>query len=295
MENLDLLIRLAVDEDLGSGDITSTATIDEDSFSRAHIRAKSELTLAGTKAAEKVFHAIDPTVIWNQAPKDGDALKVGDLIATVEGKTRSLLAGERTALNFLQHLSGIATQTRNFVDAAAGTKAKILDTRKTTPAYRELEKEAVRLGGGTNHRCGLYDHYLIKNNHIASAGSVKKAVQLALNAAADHQNVEVEVRTLEELEEAIAAHADTVMLDNMSPTDVRVAVERTEGRAKLEVSGNMTINRVREYASTGIDFISVGALTHSAPAADINMTFEPLAKSTFEKIAGAIKRLFRRK
>ena len=202
------------------------------------------------------------------------ACKPGTVIAELAGPARALLAGERTALNFLQRLSGIATLTNLYVREISGTSAKILDTRKTIPGYRELEKYAVRMGGGTNHRMGLYDHFLIKNNHIAVAGSVTAAIERVKAQRRKEQRIEVETRTLDEVREAISAGVDTVMLDNMSVEQVRDAVELVGGKAKVEVSGNMRLDTVREYAQLGVDFISVGALTHSAPAADIHLLLE---------------------
>lgn len=271
MDNLDLLIKMAIEEDVGSGDITSIATVHEELHARAQIRAKQDLVISGLEAARRVFAAIGPAVTWKTVLREGDQCRKGDLIAVLEGPARSLLAGERTALNFLQHLSGVATLSRKFADAVAGTNAKILDTRKTLPGWRILEKDAVRAGGCRNHRMGLYDHFLIKNNHISAAGSIAKAVGRAKSVRAQDQQIEVEVRTMDELREALDCGADIVMLDNMSVDQVRDAARLTAGRAMLEVSGGINLENIHAYAETGVDFISVGAITHSAPAADIHM------------------------
>jgi len=276
MDNLDTLIKMALEEDIGPGDITAEATIPEGTRARATINAKKELILAGAQVAEKVFKAVDTDIEWKAVAKDGSILKPGDIIAELSGNARSLLAGERTALNFLQRLSGVATMARRFSDAIDGTKAKILDTRKTTPGFRALEKHAVRMGGGENHRMGLYDHYLIKNNHIAVAGSVKAALESAKKARKKDQEIEIETRTMVEVRDAVEGSADIIMLDNMSVDQVQIIVEFVEGRKKLEVSGGITIDTARAYAETGVDYISAGSITHSAPAADINMTMEIL-------------------
>jgi len=274
MDNLDQLIKMALEEDIGPGDITAEATIPEGTRAKATINAKKELVLAGLEVAEKVFKAVDPGIKWKGLAKDGAFLRPGDAIAELAGDARSLLAGERTALNFLQHLSGVATMARRFSDAIDGTKARILDTRKTTPGFRALEKHAVRMGGGENHRMGLFDHYLIKNNHIAVAGSVKAALESAKRARRKDQEIEIETRRMEEVRDALEGSADIIMLDNMSVDQVQIIVEYVDGRKKLEVSGGITPERAREYAETGVDYISAGSITHSAPAADINMTME---------------------
>lgn len=271
MNHLDQIIKLALEEDIGPGDITSQATVAADLSAFAEIRAKEQLVLAGSEAAQCVFAAVDAKISWKPLHKDGDQLSAGDVIAKITGNARSLLAAERTALNFLQHLSGIATMTCRFVDAVSGTHAKILDTRKTMPGLRELEKAAVKAGGGENHRMGLFDHILIKNNHITAVGSVTKALKLVKAARKKGQKIEVETRTTNEIREAVEGNADIIMLDNMSVNAVIAAVKFVSGRALLEVSGNITLENIRTYAETGVDFISVGSITHSAPAADINM------------------------
>ena len=265
------LVDLALAEDVGEGDITTLATVHETSHAVGRITAKQPLIVAGLEAARQVFATVDPHVSWETEREDGFRCKSGDVLAMVKGKTRSLLVAERTALNFLQRLSGIATLTRQFVDAVEGTKTMIMDTRKTTPGYRALEKHAVRMGGGTSHRMGLYDQFLIKNNHIAAAGSISAALKQAHKEQRKSQLIEVEVRKLDEVKEALKGSAQIIMLDNMSVDQVTEAVKLVKGQAKLEVSGNINLENVRKYAATGVDFISVGAITHSAPAADIHM------------------------
>ncbi|MFA4874908.1 MAG: carboxylating nicotinate-nucleotide diphosphorylase [bacterium] len=274
MNNLDLLIKLAIEEDIGSGDITSQATIPEALLAKAQIRAKQDLVVSGLDVARRVFAEIDPSISWKTVLREGERCGKDEVIAVLEGKARALLAGERTALNFLQRLSGIATLTRTFVDAIAGTKARVLDTRKTTPGFRILEKDAVHAGGGTNHRMGLFDHFLIKNNHITAAGSVSAALERAKAARKPGQKIEIEARAMDEVKDALECGADIIMLDNMSVDQVRDAKALVAGRALLEVSGNVTLANVHAYAETGVDFISVGAITHSPPAADINMLIE---------------------
>lgn len=266
-----ILIKLALDEDIGDGDITAEAIIPARTRAHARIVAKEPLALAGIDVAKQVFTAIDDKISWNSLKRDGDFCGKGETIAELDGLARAVLAGERTALNFLQHLSGIASLTRKFVDRLEGTRAKILDTRKTTPGWRALEKYAVKVGGGTNHRMGLFDHFLIKNNHITIAGSVHEALARAQKKRKEFQKIEIEVRNLGELKDALEAGLDTIMLDNMSVDIVQKAVSLVKGRVKLEVSGNISLENVARYASTGVDFISVGAITHSAKAADINL------------------------
>jgi nicotinate-nucleotide pyrophosphorylase (carboxylating) len=274
MDNIDELIRMALDEDIGTGDITAQATIPEGIRAKARINAKGYLVLAGMEVAQKVFAAVDPNIKWIALKSDGDYCKAGDVLATLEGDARALLTAERTALNFLQRLSGIAEMARRFSDAISGTKAKILDTRKTTPGFRALEKHAVKMGGGKNHRMGLFDHFLIKNNHIAVTGSVTAALEAALRVRKPDQKIEVEAHKIDEVRDALTGGADIIMLDNMSVDQVRIAVEFVSGRVELEVSGNITLDTVRSYAETGVDYISAGVITHSAPAADINMRVE---------------------
>lgn len=268
------LIRAALEEDIGSGDITSEATISAKIHGRASLYAKQSITLCGSEIAHEVFRQMDANVTWTPVASDGDKLNSGAHIASGEGNMRSLLAAERTALNFLQRLSGIATLTQCFVEKIHHTKAKILDTRKTTPLWRTLEKYAVRTGGGTNHRVGLYDRYLIKNNHITAAGGIEAALQCVHEHQKKDAVIEIEVAHLPHIDIALRHGADIIMLDNMSVDMVNEAVKKIDGRAKIEVSGNITLENVANYAETGVDFISVGALTHSAPAADIHMKID---------------------
>ena len=266
------LIRQALTEDIGTGDITTDATVRTDEVATAVITCKEDLVVSGLDIAKHVFKAVDPTLKWTSKKKDGDTCKAGKKLAQVQGSASALLTAERTALNFLQHLSGIATLTNKFVKTVDGTEAKITDTRKTIPGLRELEKKAVLDGGGTNHRMGLYDRYLIKNNHIDMAGGVAKAIQRSLEHRKEYTLIEVEVRNDEELEEALTKKIDIVMLDNWSVDKIDDAVKKVSGRARIELSGGITLENVKDYAKKGVDFISVGALTHSAKAADINMT-----------------------
>jgi nicotinate-nucleotide pyrophosphorylase (carboxylating) len=265
------LIRHALSEDLGEGDVTSEAIIPADASATAEIKAKQDLVLAGIDVAREVFHHLDPSIKFEQLAKDGDKIKTGAVLARVSGKTRVLLAGERVALNVLQHLSGIATLTARYVEKLSGTKARILDTRKTIPGLRQLEKYAVRMGGGKNHRMGLFDMVLIKDNHIKAAGGITIAVGRVREKLRDRFKIEVEAKTLDEVREALAAKADIIMLDNMTLDRMKEAVKLIAGKALVEASGNVTLETIRAIAETGVDLISVGALTHSAPAADISM------------------------
>jgi nicotinate-nucleotide pyrophosphorylase (carboxylating) len=264
------LIESALSEDIGPGDVTTEATIPPDSISTAEILAKQEMVLAGLEVAKDVFHYLDPAIQFTPLVKDGDRIKAGTVIARLSGKTRVLLTGERVALNLLQHLSGIATVTEKYVEKVKGLKVEVLDTRKTLPGLRHLEKYAVRMGGGKNHRTGLYDMVLIKDNHIKAAGGITKAVEAARNMAGQLK-VEVETKTLDEVREALAPKVDIIMLDNMSIDMMREAVKIIAGRAVVEASGNVTLNTIRAIAETGVDCISTGSITHSAPAADISM------------------------
>lgn len=259
-------------EDVGTEDVTTNAIVPADHRSRAKIVAKAPGVLAGQGFAKEVFMALDRNIAYREHMKDGETVSPGDVIATVEGATRAILTAERVALNILQRLSGIATLTRTFVDAASGTKARILDTRKTTPGIRRMEKYAVTMGGGMNHRGNLTEMALIKENHIAVAGSIRRAVELV--RARTPVPIEVEVRTMEELREAVEATVEQIMLDNWDTVSMRDAVAFVAGRVPLEASGNMTVERVREVAATGVDLISVGALTHSARALDMSLLQE---------------------
>lgn len=274
MDHIDQLIRLALDEDIGDNDITTDAIVDPNLVGTARIVAKEHLVVAGLDIARRVFLAVDADMKWDARHEDGDHCEAKKILAVASGRFSSLLKAERTALNFLQRLSGIATMTNVFAKTIAHTKVKILDTRKTTPGMRAIEKHAVLMGDGYNHRMGLYDRYLIKNNHIAIAGSINDAVGRVLKKRKPGVLIEVEAQSLDEVKEALSSGVDIIMLDNMSATDVREAVKLVSGKAKLEVSGNITLENITHYASTGVDFISVGAITHSAPAADIHMILE---------------------
>lgn len=272
-KKLDALIEAALQEDMPSGDITSENIISTDSISRALIVAKEEGVLAGIYVAERVLKKIDPAVSIEIHRKDGQRLKRGDRIAALKGSAISLLKGERTALNFLQRMSGIATTTDKYVKALRGAKTKILDTRKTTPGLRSLEKYAVRMGGGTNHRFNLSDMVMIKDNHIKIVGSITEAVMLARKKVKPGIKIEVETTNIEEAEEALKCGADIVMLDNMSLDRMKEVVKLLNGKVQLEVSGNINLSRAAKIAELGVDFISVGALTHSYRSLDISMEF----------------------
>jgi nicotinate-nucleotide pyrophosphorylase (carboxylating) len=268
------IIEKALSEDIGPGDVTSEATIPAGSTSTAEMLAKQDLVLAGLDVSLEVFHFLDAATQFTRFAQDGDRIKSGNVIARVSGSTRVLLAGERVALNLLQHMSGIATLTSKYVERLNGLKAQALDTRKTLPGLRLLEKYAVRMGGGTNHRFGLYDGVLIKDNHIKAGGSITKAIEGARRKAHHLLKIEVETKTLDEVREALAAKADIIMLDNMPLETIREAVKLINGQAFVEASGNVTFETIREIGETGVDFISSGSLTHSAPAADISMKFK---------------------
>lgn len=269
------LIQLALEEDLGEGDCTTQWTVPAHHRSRAVIVAKQSLVVAGADCVRDTFRAVDPDLSVELVAADGTRAEAGAVLVELQGRTRSILVGERTALNFLGRLSGIATLTRRFVDAVAGTGTRIIDTRKTTPGFRLLEKAAVRSGGGTNHRLGLYDMVLVKDNHADACGGVAAATRAAMDANEPGLAVEVEVRTLEELEEVLPLAPHRLLLDNMSLETLRAAVERVRsvgaGRPETEASGNVTLATVRAVAETGVDYISVGALTHSAPSADVSL------------------------
>jgi nicotinate-nucleotide pyrophosphorylase (carboxylating) len=266
------LIRSAVAEDLGRGDLTTQLTVDSGVRANAQIVAKQSGVLAGLPLVERVFAALGSTEVRiESALRDGAPFAVGDTIARLSGPATDLLAGERVVLNFLQHLSGIASLTKRFVDAVVGTKARIVDTRKTTPGLRLLEKYAVRAGGGHNHRLGLDDGILIKDNHIVAAGGVAAAVTRARAKAPHTVKIEVECTNIAQIDEALQAAADAILLDNMSLDEMTDAVRRIAGRAIVEASGGVTLDRVAAVAQTGVDLISVGALTHSASAVDLSM------------------------
>ena len=297
-EQIQAIVERALAEDVGSGDVTSQWILPPELGVHGRFLAKAQGVLAGLEVARQVFQQVDERIALQARMKDGHALSKGDIVATVEGPAASILTAERTALNFLQRMSGIATLTGRYVEAVAGTPAVILDTRKTAPGLRLLDKWAVRLGGGQNHRLGLYDMVLIKDNHIAAAGGITQAVERvrrrnrpglrpepveglgpepfdpAQDVPVEGLAVEVEVKSLAELEEALALSVDRIMLDNMGLDEMRRAVEMTAGRVPLEASGNVTLENVAAIAATGVDYISVGALTHSVKALDISLDVE---------------------
>jgi nicotinate-nucleotide pyrophosphorylase (carboxylating) len=268
---IEHLIKGALQEDIGAGDLTTLSTVPRELQGKGLFRAKRDGVVAGLFLLGKIFSVLDAQTKVRCLSKDGEQVKQGTVVAEVEGPVRALLMGERTALNFLQRLSGTATLTRRYVDAVKGLPCKVIDTRKTTPGLRTLEKYAVRMGGGTNHRMGLYDAALIKDNHIVAAGSIAKAVETVRRHAPFMARVEVECADLEQVQEAIKAKADVIMLDNMGTKQMAEAVRLVNKRAWIEASGGITLERIREIAETGVDFISIGALTHSAPAVDFNM------------------------
>lgn len=273
MDRTDLLLWMALQEDVGHGDVTTTAVVDPGRLGQAFVFGREPFVLSGSKSFRRVFHIIDPAVEITSFYKDGERIGANEHVFRLEGAVNVLLTGERLALNLLQRLSGVATLTRQMVDAIAGTSCRLLDTRKTTPLWRALEKEAVRHGGGANHRFGLYDGVLIKDNHIAAVGGVREAVKRARQSVSHTLKIEVEVENLQDLQIAMAAGADVILLDNFSLEDLKTAVLMTAGRCLLEASGGVTLERVRAIAETGVDFISCGALTHSARAIDVSMEF----------------------
>jgi len=272
------LIDLALEEDAGLGDITSRAIFPPRHRSRAVIDAKQELVLCGLEVAARVFEKTDVTLKVRLMAKDGDRVKKGAVVLRVEGSTGSILTAERTALNFLQRLSGIATQAARYAAAVQGTGVRVVDTRKTTPGWRALEKYAVRTGGCFNHRSSLGEQVLIKDNHIAAAGSLTKAVKLCRAAASHGAKVEVEAKSLAEVKEACLAGADIILLDNMTPAQVKLAVVVIAKRAQVEVSGGVKYDTLRDYALPGVDIISIGALTHSVAAADLSLDLKETIK-----------------
>lgn len=275
------LIRMALQEDIGEGDVTSAYFIPEDKMARAFLSVRHEGVVSGVSIAEKVFTEVDPTLEVQVLVEDGSRVGEGALLMCIEGKARSILTAERTALNFLQRLSGVATLTARYVEEVKHTRARILDTRKTTPGYRSLEKQAVLDGGGTNHRMGLYDRAMVKDNHLAAEGgleSLQAAIRL-VKSEKSHVEVELEADRLEQVADFLELEGvDYILLDNMSLADLREAVVlgKKNPKIRLEASGGVNLNTVRDIAETGVDFISVGALTHSAPALDIGLDFVPV-------------------
>jgi nicotinate-nucleotide pyrophosphorylase (carboxylating) len=268
---VDRILENALDEDIGPGDLTTLAIVDPEITGKARLLAKEEVVLAGMEIFSRVFSLLDPGIEVDSRFHDGDLVRDGTCIAQVKGSMRGILSGERTALNLLQHLSGIATITRAYVEKTNPAEVRVIDTRKTTPGLRLLEKYAVRVGGGSNHRFGLFDGVLIKDNHIATAGSISRAVERVKANVPHTVRIEVEVTDTKGLEEAISAGADAVLLDNMSLKEMSSAVSIAGGRVLLEASGGVTLESIGEIAKTGVDLISVGAITHSARAVDISL------------------------
>ena len=277
---LESLVKAALREDTPHGDITTRALLDPDLHAQANIVAKQDLTLAGVAVLHAVYRALDPAVVVTAPFEDGATLEAGQTFATLQGPAHAILGGERVALNFLQHLSGIATLTSRFRAEIRHYPAILVDTRKTIPGLRRLEKWAVALGGGTNHRTSLSDGVLIKDNHLvlleAQGTTIREACRKAKERLSHHFRICVEVETLEQIDQALDGGADVLLLDNMSPSLVREAVGLVKGRAQTEVSGGITLENVREYAATGVDSLSIGALTHSAPAVDISLDVLPV-------------------
>lgn len=269
------LIAMALTEDIGSGDTTTELLIDQQQPGRAVIIARQDMVCCGLDIVVQVFGRVNPDVSLRRIVEEGENVTSGSIMAELRGPFRALLTGERVALNFLQRLSGIATLTHSFADAISHTDATLLDTRKTTPGWRILEKKAVLCGGGSNHRMGLFDQILIKENHIAACGGISQALEKTRAQGQPHMKIEIEVRSLDEFQQALDCTPDMIMLDNMSCDDMRRAVALNKNRVLLEASGNVSEKTIVEIAETGVDFISVGALTHSAPAADISMLIEP--------------------
>lgn len=274
---LKKIIRDALDEDIQSGDVTTQAIIPESAFGNGKFLIMANGVIAGLRVAQKVFQAVDEGIVFNQFVDDGKKVKRGEIVVEVTGKASSILTAERTALNFLQRMSGIATLTNKFVGEIRHTKAKILDTRKTVPGLRLLDKEAVRLGGGKNHRIGLFDMFLIKDNHIEIAGSITKAIEACRNFQQKNNSnlkIEVETKNLDEVKEALSCNADIIMLDNFTTDSMRKAVRLIKEKCLVEASGNINLENVKQVAEMGVDFISVGALTHSVKALDISLEVE---------------------
>lgn len=274
MHNLDALIDLALAEDIGTGDITTEAAVAPQAAGRGIIVAKEPMVLAGVAVAGRVFERLDPDVRYQATRRDGDSVSPGETVVTMAGRLAGLLQAERTALNFLQRLSGIATHVRRFVDLLGDRPVHLVDTRKTTPGWRALEKYAVRVGGARNHRMGLYDGVLIKDNHIAACGGIAAAVERVRQRVSHLVRIEVEAASLDQVRQALAAGADVIMLDNMDLPAIEAAVKAINGRALVEVSGNVDESALTALAATGVDLISAGALTHQARAVDLSMRIE---------------------
>lgn len=268
---IDQLIDLAIEEDIATGDVTTNSIIPAHSRAIAEMKMKADGIISGLEIARRVYERFDKEFIWEAKVKDGDSVKKGDIILRIEASYRCLLLGERLSLNILQRMSGIATETAKYLKELAGSHTRLLDTRKTAPGLRVLDKMAVKDGGATNHRMGLYDMAMIKDNHIKVAGGITSAVRAVRANIPEHIKIEVETTNLDEVREALSAKADIIMLDNMGNADMSEAVKIIHGQAKTEASGNMSIPRLKEVAATGVDFISVGALTHSVTALDISM------------------------
>jgi nicotinate-nucleotide pyrophosphorylase (carboxylating) len=268
------LVELALDEDIGPGDATTALVIEPSREGDAIIEARESLVVCGLEVAAEVFHQLDPNVEFHPRVRDGDRAEAGDLLAEVGGNLRALLAGERTALNFLMRMCGVATLTRRFVEAVEGTGARVVDTRKTLPGWRTLDKHATAVGGAVNHRLGLFDGILLKDNHIALAGGLELAVKAAAATAPDNLRIQIEVESEEDAVAAVEAGVDFLLLDNREAEEIRRIVERLRGRALLEASGGVTLENVRAIALTGVQRISIGAITHSAPGADVAMEIE---------------------
>jgi len=271
--DLDDFLLAALREDIGTGDVTTNCCVPEDSVSSGHFKAKEPGVICGFGVVRRVFELLDKAVKVKPLVSDGDHVNAGDIIAEISGPSRSILTGERTALNILQHMSGVATRTSEAVKTVSGTNARIVDTRKTKPGLRVLDKYAVRCGGGSNHRFNLSDGVLIKDNHIVAAGGISNAIALARNNCPHTLKIEIEAETKEHVEEALAAGADIIMFDNMSLVAMAEAVKIIDGRALTEASGNMGERDLKAVADTGVDFISIGALTHSVKALDISLKF----------------------
>lgn len=273
-EYINHLIDIALEEDVRNGDVTTNALIPESSMAIATMTAKANGVIAGLPVARMVFEKLYPDTIWTEHTKEGDKVKKGDLIVSIESTFRTLLTGERLALNFLQRMSGVATETNKYISELKGSSTKLLDTRKTLPCFRLLDKYSVKMGGGTNHRMGLFDLAMIKDNHIKVAGGIANAVKQVRSSISEDIKIEVETTNLDEVKQTLEAGAEIIMLDNMSNEMMAEAVKMINGKAQTEASGNMSIPRLKGVAATGVDFISVGALTHSVMALDISMNIQ---------------------